>query len=204
MVTRNSTFELEHAHAAVAHDVFADRATKRGGEFDVARAGGQSVFKNNWRGGSGFTTFIFRYGDDGVGGFHGKFHVAEFDLVSGSEPALGDAGAVEKGAVGGIRIAQINTIIGEREFGVMGGHSIVGETDFAFVVAPDAIDTHAEFNRLYPQPFGSNKKSRHKFNCWRKVFADDRGNVERENKLVALIGERILREGEFFHDFAAD
>ena len=83
------------------------------------------IFRPGWRAQYSSPAFLnhfgrryfrldFRNGDDGVGGFNEQFDVAQFHCLAGPEPGFLDGFAVEKRAVGGIAVAQIDAVVGER------------------------------------------------------------------------------------------
>ncbi len=117
-VMRFSTFDAHDANAGVAHHLFAVGAAKSGGGFrNDAGRGGKAVLQNHRGRRGGFAALSNC----------GMAMTTSVDSTSsstspnrscwpGNEPGFRDRFTVDEGAVGGIAIAHVNAVIGQREF----------------------------------------------------------------------------------------
>jgi len=115
-VKRLAALALHHMHTGVAHDLGAMRALEGNLPVRMAAAIQLAVFLDGL--GQRRLLLDLRDGYGGVDGLNQQLHVADPHGLAWPEPGFLDGFAIEKSAVGGIAIAQINAVMRQRQLTV--------------------------------------------------------------------------------------
>lgn len=153
-IQRLAALALHHMDTGVAHHLRAMRAFESNLAVGMAGAKEVAIVLD----GFGFRQhFLLELGDGdgGVHGFHVHFHVAEAQFLAGPKPGFLDGVAIDKGAVGGVAVAQINTVMRQRQFAMQCRDGVMVQALFAVGVPSHMVHPHAQFKCLNTKPFSS-------------------------------------------------